>query len=190
MQSIQRHWKIALLLVIGLLLMAGAWVFLVQKSVFSAGTIAPKLLAQFSQNDVGVRIEVAKNAAGRLVLLGTFTPTRPHYHLYSKDLPPNGLNGLGRPTRMEVFSSSGINWMGALTSNQPVDKLYFKTLDLYFPVYPDGPVTLSLPFAWAAGNTPPALEVSLTYMACSDTTCLPPVVDKRLTLKFPPEILP
>jgi hypothetical protein len=60
-----------------------------------------------------------------------------------------------------------------------------ESLDLSFPVYPAGPVTLSLPFEWVTGNNTVSMEVAITYMACSDKTCLPPVIDKHVIIQIP-----
>ena len=145
---------------------------------------APTHLFGFTKNDVAVEIALKKYSPERLELLATFTPTREHFHLYSKDLPRDGLAGLGRPTLLEVRSPSDvIRLTGPLTANQPPRELYYKTLDVSFPVYPEGAVTLSQPFAWTGKMD--AVELSVTYMACSDQTCLAPVIDKRFTAKFP-----
>jgi hypothetical protein len=88
---------------------------------------------------------------------------------------------------MKVVTSKGIRWTGQLLSNQPVNNLYYEALNLSFPVYPAGPVVLSLPFAFMSQADSPSVELSITYMACSDKTCLPPVMDKRQTLKIPLE---
>lgn len=138
----------------------------------------------FTKNDVAVEIALRSYSSEKLELLATFTPTREHFHLYSKDLPRDGLAGLGRPTLLEVVSPLDvIKLTGSLTANQTPRDLYYKTLDVSFPVYPEGTVTLSQPFTWT-GKTD-TVELSVTYMACSDQTCLAPVIDKRFTVKFP-----
>lgn len=149
----------------------------------------PIVLWQFTENDVSTKIEVRKYPSGQMELLGTFVPTREHFHLYSKDLPRNGLNGLGRPTLLEILSSEGIRLAGSLTAYQAPHDLYMETLGLSFPVYPEGPVILGLPFEWTGKDHPASMELSVTYMACSDQKCLPPVVDKRFIVKIPDEIL-
>jgi hypothetical protein len=186
MQFINQYWK-WWVAAGGILLILGI-IFIIHQNRNLSESNDSLLLWQFSENDVSTKIEVRKNASGQLALLGTFVPTREHFHLYSKDLPEGGLDGLGRPTLLKVISSNGIKSVGSLTSNQPVEAFYIQTLDLSFPVYPDGPVTLSLPFELAAEENPLSMELSVTYMACSDKTCLPPVIDKRLTTKIPPEI--
>jgi len=165
-------------------LIAGA-AFFVRQTGVRLEAYRPAVLWQFTQNDVSAKIEVRESPAGQMELLGTFTPTREHFHLYSKDLPRSGLNGLGRPTLLEVISSDGIRLTGALTAYQPAHDIYIEILGLSFPVYPEGPVMLGLPFEWTSEDHTASMELSVTYMACSDQKCLPPVVDRRFTVKLP-----
>jgi hypothetical protein len=136
-----------------------------------------------TQNDVEVKISILKYPSGQMRLSGTFTPTRPGFYLYGKDLPKTGLQGLGRPTLLEVQQTGSIKITGALEADQPIKNIYVNALDISFPVYPAGPVTLSIPFE-PAGN-PAFMELSITYMACSDKTCLPPVINKRVYIQVP-----
>jgi hypothetical protein len=53
-------------------------------------------------------------------------------------------------------------------------------LEQSYPVYPDGPVTVRLPIEKLDRPTTP-IELAITYMACSDTTCLPPVENKPIS---------
>jgi hypothetical protein len=138
-----------------------------------------------TKNDVEVRIDVVRRPSGQLHLMGTFTPTREGFQLYSKDLPKDGLNGLGRPTLLEVAKSDSVEVTGPLEANRPVQDIYVGTLDLSFPVYPAGPVTLSLPFEFVGNGDLISMEMSITYMACSDKVCLPPVIDKHIFIKVP-----
>jgi len=149
------------------------------------GVSASVTLAQFTQYEVSVRIEARKYASGTLALVGVFTPEREHFHLYSKDLPENGLNGLGRPTLIKIAASDGIKWTGPLTADQAEHDLYFKVLDINFPVYPEGPVTLSLPYEWTSKENSAAVDLAISYMACSDQQCLPPVEKKHLLIHIP-----
>src|SRR5258707_9922187 len=61
----------------------------------------PRLLAAFTDSGVYVEIRLEKDSSG-LSLAATYRPTNEHYHLYSKDLPPDGLDGVGRPTRLQI----------------------------------------------------------------------------------------
>lgn len=142
-----------------------------------------------TENDVEVKLWIMKYPSGQLRLSGTFTPTRPQFYLYSKDLPRNGLNGLGRPTLLEVTESDSIKLTGSLDADQPIRDIYVATLDLTFPVYPAGSVTLSLPFELVGDSHAPSMEVAIMYMACSDKTCLPPVINKHILIQVPESFL-
>ena len=58
-----------------------------------------------THHDEGGRVTVELSAAwgddGLLVIRGVFTPEDAGYHLYSINLPRNGVDGLGRPTLLE-----------------------------------------------------------------------------------------
>ncbi len=143
----------------------------------------PLTLWQAAAHDVEVKIYILKDPSGQLRLTGSFKPTRPGFSLYSKDLPKNGLQGLGRPTLLEVNRSGSIMITGALEADQPVQNIYVNALGLTFPVYPAGPVELSLPFKLTGKSA--FMELSITYMACSDSTCLAPVIDKHASIQIP-----
>ena len=144
------------------------------------------LLWEAAENEVSVTVEVVRHPAGQLQLLAKFTPTREHFHLYSKDLPKSGVEGLGRPTLIEIVSPFGaIRPTGALTAYQPTHDLSFESLGLIFPVYPEGAVTLGLPFEFISADGVDSVELSVTYMSCSDQICLAPVVDRRFTVNIP-----
>jgi hypothetical protein len=52
-------------------------------------------------------------------------------------------------------------------------------------VYPVGAVTLSLPVALPPGDGWIENEIQVTYMACSASLCMPPVVDRRVLVPIP-----
>jgi hypothetical protein len=106
-----------------------------------------------------------------------FRPQLPGYHLYSVDLPPGGVNGLGTPTVVSVRGN--LRATGRLTADRPVTNLRITELDVDLPVYPDGPVTVSLPVRRTGNGRG---EVIVTYGACSLATCLPPVRDRPIPL--------
>jgi hypothetical protein len=107
----------------------------------------------------------------------TFSPKRPGFHLYSIDLPPGGVNGLGIPTIVSVHG--GLRATGEPTADMPVTNLRIEELDVDLPVYPDGPVTVTVPVRRTGTER---AEVVVTYGACSLTTCLPPVRERPITL--------
>jgi cytochrome c biogenesis DsbD-like protein len=123
------------------------------------------------QGDVEVVVRVRRHD-----LTATFTPRRSGFHVYSVDLPAAGVQGLGVPTRVQP--SGGATATGDLVADQPVRSLDYPSLGLTLPVYPDGPVTLRL----AVERSRSEPEVRVTYAACSEALCLPPVRDARVPL--------
>lgn len=73
----------------------------------------------------------------------TFSPQKPGYHLYSIHLPPGGVSGLGIPTVVSV--RDGLRTTGSPTAERPVIGVQVAELNVDLPVYPDGPVTVTVP---------------------------------------------
>lgn len=132
------------------------------------------------EEPAGVRVAVS---AARLdpewvIVRGVFTPVEAGYHLYSKDMPMEGIDGTGRPTRLDV--TGGASQVGTVISDrEPHD---FKQFDQTLPVYPEGPVTL---YRLARAKAGAALSLSLTYMSCSSELCNAPVEQSPLSLAAP-----
>ena len=141
-------------------------------------------LTRFAEHEVAVEIALERDPSGKAWLVGTYTPSRANFHLYGKDLPRAGIHGVARPTLLELVSSASVKLAGPLVADQPTIDLHVEALGLTFPVYPAGAVTLRLPVTVALKDGATA-EVSVTYMACSDRTCLAPVIDKRISLRIP-----
>jgi len=143
-------------------------------------------LANFSENGVRVTVRLVKTTEGGFQLEAQFTPPD-GYHLYSKDIPKTGVEGLGRPTLLELPAGSSISANGPLSANVAAEIPAFEPKELL--VYPAGPVTLTLPVSL------PDLEqfettLSVTYMACSGKGCKPPVLGKLVTVSLEPGKLP
>lgn len=138
-------------------------------------------LTSFTENyvDVSIRLE---SQAGNYFVSATFTPPK-GYHLYSKDIPINGLAGLGRPTLLELTEASQMTALGELIESAPAQQPDFEPRELL--VYPAGPVTLSLPVQLPPGNNWIDDEVEITYMACSAYQCKPPVEGKIVSVRIP-----
>jgi hypothetical protein len=119
--------------------------------------------------DQGVSVAMHLSGDGSK-LLTTFTPQRPGFHLYSVGLPADGIQGLGRPTRVEV--AGALRSLGPLTAESPVRMLPMQGTDVSFPVYPDGPVTTELPVDVDSHGD---AKVLVSYAACSAQECLMPV---------------
>ena len=142
----------------------------------------PIQLASFTENDVNVSISLESHSAGNYVLSAKFTPPD-GYHLYSKDLPIHGINGLGRPTLLELPIASQLKALGSLSENVSAEQQYFAPNEL--PVYPLGAVTLSLPVELPSGKNWVNDELKITFMACSTNQCKPPVEGKIVSIRIP-----
>ena len=133
-----------------------------------ATTVRPRV-HDVGFTDQGVTVAMHLSRDGR-ELLTTFTPQRPGFHLYSVGLPADGIQGLGRPTRVEV--AGALRSRGPLTAESPVRMLPMQGVDVPFPVYPDGPVTTELP---VSVDPKGSAKVLVSYAACSSQQCLMPV---------------
>ena len=142
----------------------------------------PIALASFTKNYVDVSISLRRDANGVVLLSATFTPSEGH-HLYSKDIPLNGLEGLGRPTLLELTEESQMTALGELIESTKVQEPDFEPKELL--VYPAGPVTLSLPVELPPGNGWIDDQVRITFMACSAYQCKPPVEGKIVQVHIP-----
>lgn len=130
--------------------------------------------ARFAESGVEVTLR-----ASVTTVVAVYRPTRAGFHVYSIDLPPGGVAGLGVPTRLRV--TGGLAATGPATASESPRLLDLPALGVRLPVYPDGPVTVSLPVR-RTGRT---ADVLVSYGACSATTCLAPVVDHRTSLRPP-----
>jgi hypothetical protein len=128
--------------------------------------------------DGRVRVELSSawTDDGRLVVRGVFTPDDAGYHLYSHEMPMEGVHGLGRPTRLELADPEPFAEVGELVCDRrPLQKLD-KNLNVTLPIYPDSPVTLYLPLRLKEAPTAPLqVPLQITYMSCSDMQCFSPV---------------
>ncbi|MFJ3640184.1 hypothetical protein ACIPRD_10580 [Streptomyces sp. NPDC090108] len=137
--------------------------------------------AHVTAGGVTVTTTLLHRSDGRPELRTTFSPGQRGFHLYSVDLPAHGVDGLGIPTRLAV--RGGLTADGRPKADVTTRLLRPAGLPTEIPVYPDGPVTFTLPVR-QAGNAQRA-EVVVSYGACSENRCLVPVTDEviRLDLK-------
>ena len=140
-------------------------------------------LATSTENNVEVTITLERVNNVQFILLATFTPQSPSLHLYSKDIPKTGINGLGRPTLLELSKGSPLQAVSELAES--VSPQMPTTPPLELLTYPAGPVTLSLPVLLPEGNNWSDDEVIVTYMACDEQGCRPPVQNKSIAIKIP-----
>jgi len=146
------------------------------------GFVSPQRLAGFSQNSVSVEIALQQDASHRTFLIATFTPIAGD-HLYSKDIPRDGIYGEGRPTLLELTSQSGMRAIGGLSASVN-DEVSSMGMDALL-IYPAGPVTLKLPVSLPAGRGWYTDQVSVTYESCSQTTCKTPVIGRIVRVHLP-----
>jgi len=146
-------------------------------------------LLTFSKNSVAVALHLEIETPESAQLVATFTPSDPTLHLYGLDMPLTGIDGVGRPTRVAIVSGVMVA-AGELKADVTVTDVSFPTFDQPFPLYPDGPVTLTLPVTLpAAMPESPEAVLSITYMACSsEGVCKPPVTDQQATITLPAAI--
>lgn len=142
----------------------------------------PISLSSFTENYVEVAIYLERNSVGNYLLTAAFTPPD-GYHLYSKDIPLTGVDGLGRPTLLEMTADSKMKTLGGLMESVKAQEPDFEPKDLL--VYPLGEVTLSLPVELPSGDDWVNDELKITFMACSANQCKPPVVGKIVSIRIP-----
>ncbi|MFE3992057.1 hypothetical protein ACFXPW_10300 [Streptomyces goshikiensis] len=153
-------------------------------SVAKAEPSAPAV-TRFTQNGVTVTLAVTgwKDAKG--ILTATFTPTEAGYHLYSTDLPADGVEGVGRPTSVTV--AGGLAADGPASVDAEVLRINLPGVDSEVPVYPDGPVTLTLPVRaegeGEGGARAGAAKALIGYASCNaEEGCNIPVLDRPVIL--------
>jgi hypothetical protein len=138
-------------------------------------------LASFSRNRVTVEISLVWDENDQAWLEGAFTPEE-GYHLYSKDIPRGGIEGLGRPTLIELVPGSRLVSAGELAES--VSALQGQGFEGLL-VYPEGPVTLRLPVYLPEGQGWYDEQVSITFMACRLGRCSPPVTGELVAVQVP-----
>ena len=140
------------------------------------------VLAQFTDQGVTVTLKVTDRSGPHMAIEATFAPQRPGFHLYSVDLPADGIDGVGRPTK--VTAQGALRAAGPLTARVKTLMMPLTGTDLTLPVYPDGPVTTDLHVGDTGNDTGDGSATLLvSYAACSPTTCLQPVINHRVDLK-------
>ena len=153
--------------------------------LFSACSTRPSYpleLATFSKNSVSVLVRLEKDPDGHYFLSAIFTPES-GLHLYSKDIPITGVDGLGRPTLIEASTTSQYVVTGAITENISAQIPEFGPKALL--VYPAGEVTLRMPIDLPPGKGWVDDTVKITYMACSDRGCKAPVTGQEIAIRIP-----
>ncbi|MGH6656380.1 MAG: hypothetical protein ACRDVE_14395 [Actinocrinis sp.] len=135
--------------------------------------------ARFEANGVAVSVTLLSLPGGEREIQATFRPQRTGFHLYSIDLPPGGVDGLGIPTRLAMRGD--LRASGSPTADVTARILHIAALKVDLPVYPDGPVTITLPVDQTGSQH---ADVIVDYGTCSDNQCLAPVTDQVIPLEL------
>ncbi|MFG2292751.1 hypothetical protein [Streptomyces sp. NPDC048603] len=134
---------------------------------------------RFTENGVTVTLTVSDWKASKGTLTAVFTPEEKGFHLYSTDLPATGVEGVGRPTAMAV--TGALTAEGRLAASAPVQKIRVPGVGAPVPVYPDGPVTTTLP---VRADRNGEATVLFGYASCSSQEgCTIPVSDRPVHLQ-------
>lgn len=152
------------------------------QSVLPRGGMLP--LGSASENYVDVSITLVRAGNDTYTLAATFTPLEAGLHLYSKDIPLTGVDGLGRPTLVSLPTDSLLVQVSAMQESQPSQASVFAGPG-ELKIYPEGPITLSLPILLPEGEGWLDQQVLVTYMACSDLGCRAPVENKPIVIRIP-----
>ena len=138
-------------------------------------------LATFTERGVQVSLSLDRDRSGGLWLSGVFSPLAASTHLYSSDLPAEGIQGLGRPTRLALAPGSSLKAAGPLVADRVVIQDRIDELKVSLPVYPAGAVTVRMPVV-VADRSAATATVLVSYMACGPHGCLAPVIDRRVPI--------
>jgi len=172
--------KINLLLLLTLILLSALTACQPAEVLARGGTLQ---LGSVTENYVEVSIALQRSQNDTYTLTATFTPLEAGLHLYSKDIPPTGVDGLGRPTLLTLPMDSALMQVGETMESQPTQDSFEGPSELR--VYPEGPVTLSIPVLLPDGQDWLDQQVLVTYMACSDRGCRAPVENKSIAIRIP-----
>jgi hypothetical protein len=137
----------------------------------SPQTAVGDLVGEFHRGGVTVSLHLHDGE-----LTAVYRPDRAGFHLYSMDLPPDGVDGLGRPT--VLAAGHGLTATGPVVSDREPILLRQVELGVDLPVYSDGAVTLTLPVTVSGSR----VEAVVGYAACSASQCLAPVTASTVVL--------
>lgn len=139
----------------------------------------PDWTAHRTANGVAVAVTLRSLPDDQQRLVVTFTPQDAGFHIYSIDLPDGGADGLGIPTRIAV--GGDLTSVGRPQADVATQMLRPAGLNVGIPVYPDGPVTFTIPVRQTASDH---AYVQVSYGACSQTLCRAPVIDEDIELNL------
>lgn len=143
-------------------------------------------LAEFTENSVRVTLSLESDQQRHPILRATFAPTEAGLHLYGKDLPEAGIQGIGVPTRLDVPPQSSITPAGSVFTDASPHDERFDALGITLQIYPEGPVTLRQPIQVSSTDGAVSAQVFFSYMACqSNGSCRLPVRRRAVEVHFP-----
>ncbi|GAB4540938.1 MAG: hypothetical protein Fur002_08520 [Anaerolineales bacterium] len=161
----------------------GAILFALMLSACQPAPASPLELARFEESAVRVVITLSRDESHQPMISATLTPVEANLHLYSKDIPRGGVDGLGRPALLELSPDARIRARGALQESAAADSAFAEIPDLQ--IYPPGAVTLSLPVTLPPGDDWSEENLLITYMACTEYLCREPVEGKVVSVRVP-----
>lgn len=136
------------------------------------------LVGAFTENGVTVTVSLVDWSAAGGTIRTTFQPVRAGFHLYSVQLPADDIEGIGRPTSVQV--QGALTATGPIAADAAVIDLVLPELELTLPVYPDGPVTTTLAVRVTGQGV---ATILIGYAACSQTEgCLFPVTGHAMSV--------
>jgi len=147
----------------------------------ACGPSAPSVQERFEPSRVEVRIRLERSDEATTVV-AEFRPLEDGLHLYGRDLPMEGIDGAGRPTRVDV-ADAGWRAVGPPRPSVDAENVVLAGFEEPFPTYPDGPVTLRQAIESTGDLDDGRIDLSITFMACSSAgVCFAPVERHALSL--------
>jgi hypothetical protein len=147
----------------------------------ACGPSAPTVHERFEASRVEVFIHLERSANAATVV-AEFRPLEDGLHLYGRDLPMEGIDGAGRPTRVDV-ADAGWRAIGPAQPSVDAENVVLAGFDEPFPTYPDGPVTMRQAIEATGDLDDGRIDLSITFMACSSAgLCFAPVERHAMSL--------
>ena len=135
------------------------------------------LQAEQTFTESAVKVTASLSFEPRELVVVKLQPLLPGLHLYGKSMPSGGVDGVGVPATVTV---SGDLWqVGGARANVSEIRKQVAGLSGDIPVYPAGPISITLPVKEIGGGRP---TVIVSFGACSSRICFLPVHMARLVL--------
>ena len=151
-------------------------------AVAASGCGAPTTVHErFDDARVEVDLHLERTDSS-VTVVADFRPLAGDLHLYGLDLPADGIDGAGRPTRVDVVDA-GWRAVGPSQPSVQAEDVVLAGFDEPFPIYPDGPVTLRQAVESIGDLDDGRIDVTITFMACSSAgLCYLPVQRHAMSL--------